>query len=97
MSALILVTDEARCRAALADTVCLHGRRDILINNAGVGNPTPPDQMALADWHRVIDTNLTATFLLSQIAYPQLKKAGGGKNIYIRSMASYIGGARWTA
>ena len=98
VSALILdVTDEAQCRAAVADTVRLHGRLDILVNNAGVGNPAPPDQMALADWHRVIDTNLTATFLLSQIAYPELKKAGSGKIINIGSMASYIGGARWTA
>lgn len=98
VSALILdVTDEAQCRAAVGDTVKLHGRLDILVNNAGVGNPSPPDQMALTDWHRVIDTNLTATFLLSQIAYPELKKAGGGKIINIGSMASYIGGARWTA
>ena len=71
----------------MANTACLHGRRDILVNNAGVGNPTPPDQMALADWHRVIDTNLTTTFLLSQINYPELKKAGGGKVINIDSMA----------
>ncbi|MFO1161685.1 MAG: SDR family oxidoreductase [Reyranellaceae bacterium] len=98
VSALILdVTDERQCRSAVADTVRLHGRLDILVNNAGVGDPAPPDQMAMADWHRVIDTNLTATFLLSQIAYPELKKAGGGKIINIGSMASYIGGTRWTA
>jgi 2-deoxy-D-gluconate 3-dehydrogenase len=98
VSALILdVTDEGQCRAAVEDTVRLHGRLDILVNNAGGGNPAPPDQMALADWHRVIDTNLTATFMLSQIAYPELKKAGGGKIINIGSMASYVGGARWTA
>lgn len=98
VSALILdVTDERQCRAGVQDTVRLHGRLDILVNNAGSGNPTPPEQMALADWHRVIDTNLTATFLLSQIAHPELKKAGGGKIINIGSMASYVGGARWTA
>lgn len=98
VSALVLdVTEERQCRAAVADTVRLHGRLDILVNNAGVGNPTPPDQMSLADWHKVIDTNLTATFLLSQIAYPDLKKSGHGKIINIGSMASYIGGARWTA
>jgi 2-deoxy-D-gluconate 3-dehydrogenase len=98
LSAAILdVTDERQCRTVVADVVRLHGRLDILVNNAGVGNPASPDQMTLADWHKVIDTNLTATFLLSQIAYPELKRSGGGKIINIGSMASYIGGARWTA
>lgn len=53
--------------------------------------------MSLVDWHKVIDTNLTATFLLSQLAYPELRRAGGGKIINIGSMASYFGGGRWTA
>lgn len=98
VSAVVLdVTDEVQCRAAVAETVRRHRRLDILVNNAGVGDPTPPEQMSLARWHAVIDTNLTATFMLSQIAYPELKKTGGGKIINIGSMASYIGGARWTA
>jgi NAD(P)-dependent dehydrogenase (short-subunit alcohol dehydrogenase family) len=52
-------------------------------------------ETSLAEWHKVIDSNLTASFLLSQIAYPQMKKRGGGKIINIGSMASYMGGARW--
>jgi 2-deoxy-D-gluconate 3-dehydrogenase len=91
------VTVEAQCHAVVAETVKRHGRLDILVNNAGVGNPKPPHETTLAEWHKVIDTNLTASFMLSQIAYPELKKAGGGKIINIGSMASYIGGARWTA
>jgi 2-dehydro-3-deoxy-D-gluconate 5-dehydrogenase len=35
--------------------------------------------------------------VLSQLAYPEMKKVGGGKIINIGSMASYMGGARWTA
>jgi 2-deoxy-D-gluconate 3-dehydrogenase len=53
--------------------------------------------MPLSTWHKVIDTNLTSAFVLSQLAYPEMKKAGGGKIINIGSMASYMGGPRWTA
>ena len=76
------------------------GRLDILVNNAGSGaerRPPALDEMACRGWHNIIDTNLTWTFVLSQAAYPEMKKAGRGKIINIGSMASYIGGALWTA
>ena len=102
VSALILdVTQEAQCRAAVAEVVRRHGRLDILVNNAGIGAPasggTAPDDMSLAAWQKIIDTNLTSVFVLSQLAYPEMRKAGGGKIINIGSMASYLGGPRWTA
>ena len=101
VSALVLdVTQEAQCRAAVQQVVRQHGRLDILVNNAGIGlpaGPAQPEDMPLASWHKVIDTNLTSAFVLSQLAYPEMKKAGGGKIINIGSMASYMGGPRWTA
>jgi 2-deoxy-D-gluconate 3-dehydrogenase len=102
VSALILdVTEEAQCRVAIDEVVRRHGRLDILVNNAGIGAPpgggTAPDDMSLAAWQKIIHTNLTSAFVLSQLAYPELKKAGGGKIINIGSMASFLGGARWTA
>jgi 2-deoxy-D-gluconate 3-dehydrogenase len=101
VSALVLdVTQEAQCRAAVQEVVRRHGRLDILVNNAGIGAPSGPvlpDDMPLASWQKVIDTNLTSAFVLSQLAYPEMKKAGGGKIINIGSMASYMGGPRWTA
>jgi 2-deoxy-D-gluconate 3-dehydrogenase len=45
----------------------------------------------------VIGTNLTAVFVMSQLAYPEMKKAGGGKIINIGSAYSYLGGPRTTA
>ena len=91
------VTDEKDCHEVVRETVRRHGRLDILVNNAGAGNPKPPEEMTLPEWHKVIDINLTSTFVLSQAAYVELKKAGGGKIINIGSMASYIGGSLWTA
>ena len=101
VSALVLdVTDEAQCRAAVAEVVRRHHKLNILVNNAGVaspGVPSAPDDMARDTWEKVIGTNLTAVFVMSQLAYPEMKKAGGGKIINIGSAASYLGGPRWTA
>src|SRR5262249_29842483 len=78
VSALVLdVTVEAQCRAAVQEVVRRHGRLDILVNNAGIGAPSGPvlpDDMPLANWQKVIDTNLTSAFVLSQLVYPELKK-----------------------
>ncbi|MDT4827917.1 2-dehydro-3-deoxy-D-gluconate 5-dehydrogenase [compost metagenome] len=51
----------------------------------------PVDQLALAEWHQVMDTNLTSAFLCSRAAHPHLKAAGGGKIINIGSMMSIFG------
>lgn len=97
------VTDEAQCRTAVQEAVRRHGKLNVLVNNAGIGGTgglggtTLPGEMLFAAWQRVIGTNLTAVFVMSQIAYPEIKKAGGGKIINIGSMASYLGGARFTA
>jgi 2-deoxy-D-gluconate 3-dehydrogenase len=98
VSALKLdVTNEGQCRAAIAEVIRRHGRLDILVNNAGGGIPKPPQELTVQEWQRVMDVNLTSAFVLSQLAYPEMKKAGGGKIINIGSMASYMGGPRWTA
>jgi 2-deoxy-D-gluconate 3-dehydrogenase len=102
VSALTLdVTDEGQCRAAIEEVVRRHSKLDILVNNAGIGavagTAQQPEDLPLASWHKVIDTNLTSVFLLSQLAYPEMRKAGGGKIINIASMASFMGGPRWTA
>src|SRR2546425_8974196 len=64
------------------------GRLDILVNNAGTNIRKPIHEYTLAEWHRVLDTNLTSAFLCSHAAYPLMKQAGGGKGINIGSMMS---------
>ncbi|MCW5744622.1 MAG: glucose 1-dehydrogenase [Alphaproteobacteria bacterium] len=85
------VCDEASVRALVATAADRHGRLDILVNNAGINVRKPPHEMTLAEWRRVIDTNLTSAFLCSHAAYPHMKKAGGGKIINIGSMMSIFG------
>lgn len=67
------------------------GRLDILVNNAGTNIRKAPHLLSLAEWHAVIDTNLTSAFLASHAAYPQFKRAGGGKIVNIGSMMSIFG------
>ena len=74
-----------------------HGRLDILVNNAGMSIRKQPEQYTLAEWHTVMDSNLTSAFLCSHAAYPEMKKGGAGKIINIGSMMSIFGAPFATA
>jgi 2-dehydro-3-deoxy-D-gluconate 5-dehydrogenase len=91
------VLKEESCRALVADTVKAHGRLDILVNNAGMSIRKQPEQYTLAEWHTVMDSNLTSAFLCSHAAYPEMKKGGMGKIINIGSMMSIFGAPFATA
>ena len=62
------VSDEASVAAMVATTVERYGRLDILINNAGMSIRKPVQELALDEWHQVIDTNMTAAFLSARAA-----------------------------
>ena len=85
------VTRAEACRDLVAETVAQFGRLDILVNNAGTSIRKMPQDLSEADWHHVLDTNLTGAFLCSQAAYPAMVAAGGGKMINIGSMMSLFG------
>ena len=87
------VTDEASCRALIDETLGRFGRLDVLVNNAGTSVRKPPESYSAAEWHAVLDTNLTGAFLCSQAAHPAMKQSGGGKIINIGSMFSLFGSA----
>jgi NAD(P)-dependent dehydrogenase (short-subunit alcohol dehydrogenase family) len=53
------------------------GRLDAVVSNAGIMNRVPLRRHSLADWRRVIDTNLTAAFLFARAAEKPLRKAKG--------------------
>jgi 2-deoxy-D-gluconate 3-dehydrogenase len=83
------VTSEPAVAALIAETEARCGRLDIVINNAGINIRKPPQELSLAEWHQVLDTNLTSAFLCSQAAYPLLKRAGG-KVINVGSIMSML-------
>jgi 2-deoxy-D-gluconate 3-dehydrogenase len=85
------VTDAGQARALMQHAAEHFGRLDILINNAGINIRKVPQDLALEEWHRVMETNLTSAFVCAQAAYPHMMKAGGGKLINIGSMLSIFG------
>jgi 2-deoxy-D-gluconate 3-dehydrogenase len=85
------VADEASVNALVRSTVDRCGRLDILVNNAGTNVRKQPQDYTLAEWHQVLDTNLTSAFLCSRAAFAPMKAAGGGKIINIGSMMSIFG------
>jgi 2-dehydro-3-deoxy-D-gluconate 5-dehydrogenase len=87
------VADEDSCRALIDETAARFGRLDILVNNAGTSIRKPPESYTAAEWHTVLDTNLTGAFLCSQAAHPVMKRGGGGKIINIGSMFALFGSA----
>jgi 2-dehydro-3-deoxy-D-gluconate 5-dehydrogenase len=87
------VTDEESVGALVRETLQRCDRVDILVNNAGINIRKPAQELGLQEWRQVLDTNLTSAFLCSRSAYPQMKRAGGGKIINVGSMLSIFGAA----
>jgi 3alpha(or 20beta)-hydroxysteroid dehydrogenase len=84
------VTDEASWANAIATAEEAFGPVSILVNNAGVLAVEPIAELALAEWRRVLDTNLTGAFLGMKTVHPSMKRAGGGAIVNVSSMAAYI-------
>jgi 2-deoxy-D-gluconate 3-dehydrogenase len=87
------VLEEASGARLVGEAVSWYGRLDILVNNAGINIRKRPEEYTLAEWHAVLDSNLTSAFLCAKAAHPELKKNGGGKVINIGSMTSLLGGS----
>ena len=70
------------------------GPVQILVNNAGINQPTDFDAVTDADWDMIVDANLKGPFVVSQVFLPLLKAAGGGAITHIGSVSGQYGGPR---
>ena len=77
--------------AVVEETLSRFQKIDILINNAGVSWGAPVEEMKLEHWNKVIETNLTGTFLFSQAAGKFMVRQRKGKIINIASVAGLRG------
>ena len=81
-------------------TKVLGGSLDCIVNNAGITQDNLTIRMSLEEWKKVIDINLTSTFLMSKFAIKKMLKNKKGKIINITSVVGHtgnLGQANYTA
>ena len=72
-------------------TANLGGNLDCLINNAGITQDNLAIRMNIDEWKKVIDINLTSTFLMSKFAIKKMLKNKSGKIVNITSVVGHTG------
>ena len=90
------VSSEDDIKAGVKATLARFGKIDILVNNAGITRDQLVMRMKRADWDDVINTNLTAPFLLTQAVISSMLKQRWGRIINITSIFGQIGQAGQT-
>ena len=95
------VADHQQVASLVKFAQSVNGRVDILVNNAATTATEIIDETDEASWRRVIDVNLTGTFLCSRAVLPAMREQRYGKIVNIASVAakriSYNSGAAYTA
>ena len=85
------VRSEADWERGVARTVEHFGQLDVLINNAGIVNAAPLEEMSLASYMEVVQTNQVGVFLGMRAVAPAMREAGGGSIVNISSNAGLEG------
>lgn len=91
------VTSEADVNDMVKQTMDEFGRIDILVNNAGVGGFELVKDMPLETWNKIINTNLTGSFLCCKAVIPIMTSQKSGHIINISSVAGKVGFATGSA
>ncbi|WP_372759098.1 SDR family NAD(P)-dependent oxidoreductase [Litorivivens sp.] len=87
------ISSETDVNNCVAECIRAYGQLDTVVNMAGVLRFDNCHELALADWQRVIDVNLTGTFLLCKATLPELLKTKG--NIVNAASTASLSGLPW--
>jgi 3-hydroxybutyrate dehydrogenase len=82
------VTSEAQVDSAMAAVAESLGRIDVLVSNAGIQIVAPLEELAFADWRRVLSIHLDGAFLTTRAALRHMYRQRGGSIIYMGSVHS---------
>ena len=85
------VTSEESVKKAVDETVARFGKIDILINSAGINIRGRIEDLSLDDFNKVMEVNVTGSWLACRAVVPGMKKNGWGRIINMGSMLSLIG------
>jgi 3-hydroxybutyrate dehydrogenase len=88
MAVAMDVTNEAQVDAAMSEIAHAYGRLDILVSNAGIQIIAPLEEVAFADWKRLLAIHLDGAFLTTRAALRQMYKQRSGSIIYMGSVHS---------
>ena len=87
------LTDAAARERLVADALAVSGRLDVLVNNAGFGEPAPAEAETLEHFGRTMNINVTALFHLSQLAGRAMLAQGSGSIVNIASILGLVAAA----
>lgn len=86
------VVSESDWDRVVAEVVSEHGKLNILVNNAGIGDAEPIEVTSKETWDKVVAITQTSVFLGSKAAAEALKASGNGSVVNTSSMFGMIGG-----
>ncbi|MGA8074609.1 MAG: SDR family NAD(P)-dependent oxidoreductase [Candidatus Acidiferrales bacterium] len=84
------VTRRESVESVIAATVKRFGKLNIVVNNAGAALVADAEKTSDEDWQRILEVNLTGTFLVSRGALPEFREAGGGAIVNIGSVLGLV-------
>jgi NAD(P)-dependent dehydrogenase (short-subunit alcohol dehydrogenase family) len=84
------ITDEEQVRTLEREVAAAFGRVNILVNNAGINIRKPVPDFTLDEWRRVMDTNVTAAFLMCRSFIPHMSGNGYGRIINMASTMAHV-------
>jgi 2-hydroxycyclohexanecarboxyl-CoA dehydrogenase len=85
------ITDRGQVTAAVARLRQAFGPVTIVVNNAGISNFIPFEELVEADWEKMMQVNVIGTFIVTQVVLPDMKAAGWGRVVNISSSSAQSG------
>ena len=85
------VGDEDQINGMVEAAMSRFGRVDILVNSAGICPIVPWDNTTLESWNRILQINLTGSYLCSKAVLPHMRQRNFGRLVFISSVAAFMG------